>query len=109
MKTSVTRPAELHADELTLTAASPLPFIPTLVALNKHLLLSQQTVPVAGQWLFTGLQLSRFPVPNGALHLKISRLLPGIAARTTFSSGEEPLGTIEFVWHRQSLHSPPPV
>ena len=103
----LTQHAALAGDAVTLAVASPFPFVSTLVSLNKFLLLSQPGEKRPGQWLFTGLKLTRFPAHVLPLRLKIRHLLEGIAARTTVFIGDENVGEIEFVWHAQNLHSAP--
>jgi hypothetical protein len=106
-ESQLTRLATLDADAVSLAVESPFPFVSTLVSLNKFLLLSQPSERRSGQWLFTGLKVSRFPREFLPLRLKIRQVLAGIAARTTIFIADESLGEIEFVWFADNLHTAP--
>ena len=81
-----------------LSEPSPFRLITTLTALNKALLLRLLRPPEKGQWLFTRLDISRYPENFGRLVVRFRARAGFSAVASDIMIDDSPLGQIVFSW-----------
>jgi hypothetical protein len=81
-----------------LSEPSPFRLIGTLTALNKALLLRLLRPPEKGQWLFTRLDISRYPENFGRLMVRFRARAGFSAVAGDITIDDSPLGQIVFSW-----------
>jgi hypothetical protein len=89
-----------HFTEQAVMLSEPSPFclITTLTALNKALLLHLLRPPEKGQWLFTRLDISRYPASFGRLMVRFRARAGFSAVANDITIDDSPLGQIVFSW-----------
>jgi len=100
---AIVGPARLLADagRIELDAPAPFPFVTTVVALHKALLLKAIASPPAGQWLFTRLELKHVPETFGSLVLERRASLGLKLVRSDILVDSASVGSIYFSWWQQ--------
>jgi hypothetical protein len=81
-----------------LSEPSPFRLITTLTALNKALLLRLLRPPEKGQWLFTRLDISRYPESFGRLMVRFRARSGFSAVASDITIDDSLLGQIVFSW-----------
>jgi hypothetical protein len=89
-----------HSTDRAVLLSGPSPFslITTLTALNKALLLRLLKPPEKGQWLFTRLDISRYPEKFGRLMVRFRARAGFSAVASDIMIDDSPLGQIVFSW-----------
>ena len=90
--------AEIGEEAACLERPSPFPLVQTLVALNKALLLRTLAPPGPGQWLFTRLDLSRYPDHYSLLRVRYRHRHRFAAVSSAIDVDEETVGEVLFSW-----------
>lgn len=85
-------------DGVCLKEATSYPFIYSVVALNKALLLRSLSPPQPGQWLFTRLDLARVPTCFLPLRIRLETTFHHRLVRSSLMVDADPIGDMYFSW-----------
>jgi hypothetical protein len=94
----VTAGLEITSSSVTLRATVGMSFVSTLIPMFKTLLRDAPVQPMAGQWMFTRLDVGYPAQDFMPLTLKRDALVPGKLARASIEVGERKAGEIYFSW-----------
>jgi hypothetical protein len=96
---SIVRLGRFSRDSVGFEEASPYPFLPTIVALQKAYLLRIARAGSGGQWIFTRLDLSSLPRETTGLSLESMTFSAGqTVCRSRVRLAGRDLGDLYFAW-----------
>lgn len=94
----VTEMLEINSASATLRSAVGMSFVSSLIPMFKSLLRDTPAPPMAGQWMFTRLDVTYPAQDFTPLTLRRDALIPGKLARASIEVGERKAGDIYFSW-----------
>ena len=89
---------EITSSSVILRSAMGMSFVSTLIPMFKTLLRDAPVQPMAGQWMFTRLDVGYPAQDFTPLTLRRDALVPGKLARASIEVGERKAGEIYFSW-----------
>lgn len=94
----VTEGLEITSSSVSLRSAVGMSFVSTLIPMFKALLRDAPAPPMAGQWMFTRLDVAYPAQDFTPLTLRRDALIPGKLARASIEVGERRVGDMYFSW-----------
>ena len=94
----MTEGLEITSSSVTLRSAVGMSFVSTLIPMFKTLLRDAPAQPMAGQWMFTRLDVGYPAQDFTPLTLRRDALIPGKLARALIEVGERKVGELYFSW-----------